>query len=189
MWTVAARSRPNSPAGAAAGRNLGRMPSPKRADLDDYYAQLPHVAVPHLTKLRELCQQGLPKADEVLHWNNPAFVQDGTRARDAPVLQAALLAAVPDSSLRFADARQSKQLATRRARASSSSPTTATCPLPCSSSSSRHDLMSSRPSAPAGSTADPSRVPLPSSWRSASRRRRGHLWCCRCWLSRTAWRV
>jgi uncharacterized protein YdhG (YjbR/CyaY superfamily) len=55
------------------------MPSPKRADLDDYYAQLPAVAAPHLTKLRELCQQGLPKAEEVLHWNNPAFVQDGTR--------------------------------------------------------------------------------------------------------------
>ena len=55
------------------------MPSPKRADLDDYYAQLPDAAVAHLTKLRELCRQGLPKADEVLHWNNPAFVQDGTR--------------------------------------------------------------------------------------------------------------
>jgi len=55
------------------------MPSPKRADLDDYYAQLPDAAVPHLTKLRELCKKGLPKADEVLHWNNPAFVQDGTR--------------------------------------------------------------------------------------------------------------
>jgi uncharacterized protein YdhG (YjbR/CyaY superfamily) len=55
------------------------MPSPKRSDLDDYYAQLPARAVPHLTKLRELCRRGLPEADEVLHWNNPAFVQDGTR--------------------------------------------------------------------------------------------------------------
>jgi uncharacterized protein YdhG (YjbR/CyaY superfamily) len=55
------------------------MPSPKRADLADYYAQLPEAAVPHLTKLRELCQKGLPKAEEALHWNNPAFVQDGTR--------------------------------------------------------------------------------------------------------------
>ena len=55
------------------------MPSPKRADLDDYYAQLPEVAVPHLAQLRELCQKGLPKAEEVLHWNNPAFVQDETR--------------------------------------------------------------------------------------------------------------
>jgi uncharacterized protein YdhG (YjbR/CyaY superfamily) len=55
------------------------MPSPKRANLDDYYAQLPKAAVPHLTTLRELCQKGLPKAEEALHWNNPAFVQDGTR--------------------------------------------------------------------------------------------------------------
>jgi uncharacterized protein YdhG (YjbR/CyaY superfamily) len=55
------------------------MPSPKRVDLDDYYAKLPAVAVPHLTKLRELCRQGLPDAEEALHWNNPAFVQDGTR--------------------------------------------------------------------------------------------------------------
>lgn len=54
------------------------MPSPKRADPDDFFAQLPDVAVPHLTKLRELCQQGLPKADEQLRWNNPAFMQDGT---------------------------------------------------------------------------------------------------------------
>lgn len=55
------------------------MPSPKRADVDDYYAKLPAVAVPHLTRLRELCREGLPKATEALHWNNPAFVQDGTR--------------------------------------------------------------------------------------------------------------
>ena len=55
------------------------MPSPKRANLDEYYAALPPVAVPHLAKLRELCQRGLPKAEEALHWNNPAFVQDGTR--------------------------------------------------------------------------------------------------------------
>jgi uncharacterized protein YdhG (YjbR/CyaY superfamily) len=55
------------------------MPSPKRADLDDYYAQLAESARPHLTTLRELCRNGLPKAEEALHWNNPAFVQDGTR--------------------------------------------------------------------------------------------------------------
>ena len=54
------------------------MPSPKRADVDDFYAKLPAVAVPHLTKLRELCSSGLPKAVEVLRWNNPSFVQDGT---------------------------------------------------------------------------------------------------------------
>lgn len=55
------------------------MPSPKRVDLDDYYAQLPEQAVPHLATLRRLCRDGLPEAEEALHWNNPAFVQDGTR--------------------------------------------------------------------------------------------------------------
>ena len=55
------------------------MPSPKRASLDDYYASLPAGAEDHVLKLRELCQKGLPKAEEALHWNNPAFVQDGTR--------------------------------------------------------------------------------------------------------------
>ena len=55
------------------------MPSPKRDDLDDYYARLPDIARPHMTALRSLCRNGLAKAEEVLHWNNPAFVQDGTR--------------------------------------------------------------------------------------------------------------
>ena len=55
------------------------MPSPKRADLDDYYAQLPAHAAPHLSALRELCRTGLPKAEEALRWNNPAFLQDGVR--------------------------------------------------------------------------------------------------------------
>ncbi len=55
------------------------MPSPKRADLDDYYAQLPEYAAPHLIALRELCRKGLPKAEEALQWNNPAFLQNGVR--------------------------------------------------------------------------------------------------------------
>jgi uncharacterized protein YdhG (YjbR/CyaY superfamily) len=55
------------------------MPSPKRADLDDYYAQLPPAAAPYMATLRELCRKGLPKAEEALHWNNPAFVQNGVR--------------------------------------------------------------------------------------------------------------
>ena len=55
------------------------MPSPKRLDLDDYYAQLPANAVPHLTVLRELCRKGLPKAVEALQWNNPTYLQDGVR--------------------------------------------------------------------------------------------------------------
>lgn len=55
------------------------MPAPKRDNLDDFYAKLPAKAVAHLTALRKLCQKGLPKAEETLHWNSPAFVQDGTR--------------------------------------------------------------------------------------------------------------
>lgn len=55
------------------------MPSPKRSDVADYYTQLPEVAVPHLTKLRELCQAGMPDAVEELKWNNPTFIQDDTR--------------------------------------------------------------------------------------------------------------
>jgi uncharacterized protein YdhG (YjbR/CyaY superfamily) len=55
------------------------MPSPKRADLDDFYAQLPERAAEHLAALRELCRKGLPKAVEALQWNSPAFLQDGTR--------------------------------------------------------------------------------------------------------------
>ena len=55
------------------------MPAPKRDNLDDFYAKLPAHAAPHLNALRELCVKGLPKADEALHWNSPAFVQDGTR--------------------------------------------------------------------------------------------------------------
>lgn len=54
------------------------MPSPKRAGVEDYFAQLPEHAVAHLTKLRELCRTSVPQADEVLRWNNPAYVLDGT---------------------------------------------------------------------------------------------------------------
>ncbi|MEO6124351.1 MAG: DUF1801 domain-containing protein [Ilumatobacteraceae bacterium] len=55
------------------------MPSPKRDDLEDYYAKLSAVASPHLMTLRSLSHEGLPKAVEMLQWNSPAFVQDGTR--------------------------------------------------------------------------------------------------------------
>ncbi len=55
------------------------MPNPRRANPEDYYAQLPDVARPHLLALRELCRRGLPEAAETLHWNAPVFVQGGTR--------------------------------------------------------------------------------------------------------------
>jgi uncharacterized protein YdhG (YjbR/CyaY superfamily) len=65
--------------GGGNGPVLDEMPPPKRADIDEYYAKLPDVAVPRLKRLRQLCRTGMPKADEVLHRNFPAFVQDGTR--------------------------------------------------------------------------------------------------------------
>ena len=40
------------------------MPMPKRVNVDDYLAQLPKAAVPHLTKLRGLSQFG-PHREEV----------------------------------------------------------------------------------------------------------------------------
>ncbi|AZZ39927.1 DUF1801 domain-containing protein [Acidipropionibacterium jensenii] len=55
------------------------MAQARRANVSDYYSKLPRVAQPHLGELRRLCQQELPRAEEVLHWNTPAFVQDGTR--------------------------------------------------------------------------------------------------------------
>jgi uncharacterized protein YdhG (YjbR/CyaY superfamily) len=80
------------------------MPAPKRSSLDDFYAQLPEVAAPHLRKLRELCRAGLPKAEEVLRWNQPSFVQDGT-----PLLM--LQSYKHHCSLRF----PTRQFATQRA--------------------------------------------------------------------------
>lgn len=55
------------------------MPSPQRTDVADFYERLPEQARPHLLALRELCRAQLPRAHEVLAWNQPAFVQDGTR--------------------------------------------------------------------------------------------------------------
>jgi uncharacterized protein YdhG (YjbR/CyaY superfamily) len=55
------------------------MPMPRRVDVDDYMAQLPNVAVPHLTKLRGLSLAAAPDLVEALHWNNPVYLKDGTR--------------------------------------------------------------------------------------------------------------
>jgi hypothetical protein len=38
------------------------MPMPKRVDVDDYLAQLPKAAIPHLTKLRGLSLAAAPGA-------------------------------------------------------------------------------------------------------------------------------
>jgi uncharacterized protein YdhG (YjbR/CyaY superfamily) len=53
---------------------------PKRVDVDDYYAQLPSVALPHMERLRDLSLAASSSLVEQLAWNNPAYVLDGTRA-------------------------------------------------------------------------------------------------------------
>ncbi len=56
------------------------VPQPKRVDIDDYLAQLPAVAVSHLTQLRKLSRAADKSVVEALHWNSPAYVsKDGVR--------------------------------------------------------------------------------------------------------------
>lgn len=51
------------------------MPMPKRASVDDYFAQLDDVQRPHLEALRVLSTEVDPEAREVLKWNLPVFVR------------------------------------------------------------------------------------------------------------------
>jgi uncharacterized protein YdhG (YjbR/CyaY superfamily) len=51
------------------------MPMPKRADVDDYFAQLNEVQRPHLEALRELSVKSDRKAREELKWNLPVYVR------------------------------------------------------------------------------------------------------------------
>jgi uncharacterized protein YdhG (YjbR/CyaY superfamily) len=51
------------------------MPMPKRASVDDYFAQLTDVQRPHLEALRKLSQEIDPEAREVLKWNLPTYVR------------------------------------------------------------------------------------------------------------------
>lgn len=52
---------------------------PKRADVEDYFAQLEPHQRPHLEALRALSRRVAPQAREVLKWNLPAYVlDDGT---------------------------------------------------------------------------------------------------------------
>jgi uncharacterized protein YdhG (YjbR/CyaY superfamily) len=55
------------------------MAMPRRTDVDDYYEQLLPVARPHLDALRELSRAAAPRANEVLQWNQPAYLMDGNR--------------------------------------------------------------------------------------------------------------
>jgi uncharacterized protein YdhG (YjbR/CyaY superfamily) len=51
------------------------MPMPKRASVDDYFAQIDDVQRPHLEALRALSVDADPKAREVLKWNLPVYVR------------------------------------------------------------------------------------------------------------------
>ncbi|HXZ83432.1 MAG TPA: DUF1801 domain-containing protein [Acidimicrobiales bacterium] len=55
------------------------MPMPKRANADDYFAQLSDTERPHLQALRRLSVDADPKAREELRWNLPVYVR-GERA-------------------------------------------------------------------------------------------------------------
>lgn len=48
---------------------------PKRASVDDYFAQLSEVQRPHLEALRALSVKADPKAREELKWNLPVYVR------------------------------------------------------------------------------------------------------------------
>ena len=51
------------------------MPMPKRASVDDFFAQLDDVQRPHLETLRELSRKADRKAREELKWNLPVYVR------------------------------------------------------------------------------------------------------------------
>lgn len=51
------------------------MPMPKRASVDDYFAQLDDAQRPHLEALRALSLDADPKAREELKWNLPTYVR------------------------------------------------------------------------------------------------------------------
>jgi len=48
---------------------------PKRASVDDFFAQLSEVQRPHLEALRKLSADVDPEAREVLKWNLPVYVR------------------------------------------------------------------------------------------------------------------
>ena len=51
------------------------MPMPKRASVDDFFAQLDDVQRPHLEALRVLSLDADPQAREELKWNLPVYVR------------------------------------------------------------------------------------------------------------------
>ena len=59
-----------------APRYAGQMPMPKRASVEDYFAQLDPHQRHHLEQLRELSIETDPEAQEKLMWNLPVYVRD-----------------------------------------------------------------------------------------------------------------
>ena len=53
------------------------MPMPKRASVDDFFAQLNGVQRPHLEALRALSLDADAEAREELKWNLPVYVRGG----------------------------------------------------------------------------------------------------------------
>src|ERR1700760_4586259 len=51
------------------------MPMPKRASVEDYFAQLGDLQRPHLETLRQLSRKADPEAREELKWNLPVYVR------------------------------------------------------------------------------------------------------------------
>ncbi len=51
------------------------MPMPKRASVEDYFAQLTDVQRPHLEALRQLSLAADPEATETLKWNLPVYTR------------------------------------------------------------------------------------------------------------------
>jgi uncharacterized protein YdhG (YjbR/CyaY superfamily) len=51
------------------------MPMPRRASVDDFFAQLSDHQRPHLDALRALSLEADPEAREVLKWNLPVYVR------------------------------------------------------------------------------------------------------------------
>jgi uncharacterized protein YdhG (YjbR/CyaY superfamily) len=51
------------------------MPMPKRASVDDFFAQLSDIQRPHLETLRDMSRAAAPEAREVLKWNLPVYVR------------------------------------------------------------------------------------------------------------------
>lgn len=55
------------------------MPSPKRESTDDFFERLEAHQRPHLEQLRGLSLEFVPQVSEVLRWNQPAYLREGTQ--------------------------------------------------------------------------------------------------------------